>query len=196
MRQVTVNFRGTRQEAIDAIERAVAGMTGGGTPNSEVGRLLARVGAAVLAKVTNAFKVKSRGGTDECGLKWRRLSQATLDDRKRRTARRKAVARYWGRDDILRDTSELLDSLDAGAHPSQMSAGHHPGPDQVFKVGNNEVEVGTAVDYAVLHHQGRGRRPPKRRLWPEPRRWTSRWWREILHEAAMGVTGVLVEELA
>ncbi len=93
------------------------------------------------------------------------------------------LAKYGGRKvEILRDTGVLLNSLSPG-----VGSGN-----QVLRVGRGEVVVGTNVPYARFHHE-RTRRIPQRRLWPEPSRWPSSWWRDILEQARAGVLDIAAQ---
>jgi hypothetical protein len=65
---------------IQAILRQVPAACAGNVPqaNSAMRALLLRVGMTALFKIRQAFVVKARGGTDECGLSWKPLSPATI----------------------------------------------------------------------------------------------------------------------
>lgn len=79
--------------------------------------------------------------------------------------------------EILRDTGLLLNSLSPG----------YSGPEQVFRIGNGYVIVGTNRKGASAHHHGIPNRLPQRRLWPAPSRWPSLWWDDILAELRAGI---------
>lgn len=87
--------------------------------------------------------------------------------------------------DILRDTGKLLSSLSPG-EPSEHS---------VFRVGRGDVTVGTNRPGALAHHEGDPPRLPQRRLWPEPERWSTGWWRGILVPVRDGVVKMVMDEL-
>jgi hypothetical protein len=222
----TVYLRKSRQD-IKAVLRQVPSACAGnvGQANAAMRALLTRVGMAALSKIRQAFVVKARGGTDECGLSWPPLSPATIAYSRRHPgvlwpgkkrapyapswmlteAQRK---RWWqlcrvggpayawvivksegaktligeyGQTpvDILRDTGLLLNSLSPGI-PTQQ-------PNQVFTIGNGDVIVGTNRKWAAAHHNGIPGKLPKRRLWPEPRSWTSDWWDDIISQAKDGL---------
>lgn len=83
--------------------------------------------------------------------------------------------------DILRDTGLLLNSLSPGVASGE----------RVLRVGRGEVIVGTNRKWAGVHHRGsRDGRIPQRRLWPEPRRWPSSWWLDILEQARQGLVDI------
>ncbi len=77
--------------------------------------------------------------------------------------------------EILRDTGILLNSLSPGVAPNQ-----------IFHTRKGEVIVGTNRKGAGYHHRGIPNRLPRRRLWPDPRRWPATWWADIM-EVARGV---------
>lgn len=84
--------------------------------------------------------------------------------------------------EILRDTGILLNSLSPGVTSAE----------QIFKVGPGEVIVGTNRVGASWHHEGK-ENCPQRRLWPEPDRWPSRWWDDILEQGRMGLIDVTIQ---
>jgi hypothetical protein len=86
---------------------------------------------------------------------------------------------------ILRDSGKLLDSLD----PDKVSS------DSVFRTYRNEVTVGTRREGASAHHQGVPGRLPQRRLWPEPRKWPSGWWLDMLHAVRADLVQTIVEQV-
>lgn len=63
--------------------------------------------------------------------------------------------------DILYDTGELFGSI-------------------VMKVEKGEIVIKATADHAAPHHYGVPGRTPQRRLWPEPNKWPSSWWENIL----------------
>jgi hypothetical protein len=88
------------------------------------------------------------------------------------------LMKYGGRQvDILRDTGLLLNSLSPGATV----------PEQIFRTGNGEVEIGTNRKWAGCHHRGVPGRIPQRRLWPAPKNWPANWWKDITEQIVQGV---------
>ncbi len=88
--------------------------------------------------------------------------------------------------EILRDTGLLLNSLSPGV----------TGGDQVFRTGPGEVIVGTNRKWAGIHHHGsRNGRIPQRRLWPDPSRWPSSWWLDLLEQGRQGLVDVAMQLL-
>ncbi len=86
--------------------------------------------------------------------------------------------------DILRDTGLLLNSLSPGTSSSN----------QVFRVLPGEVIVGTNRKHAGTHHRGNPSRGlPQRRLWPDPKRWPSSWWLDILEQARQGLIDIAIQ---
>lgn len=79
----TIYFRGTRQEAKQAI-RSVVSMVGGNEPDTlGVKRGVAlSMGFAVLSDVKDAYVEKARGGTGEDGVKWAPLKPETIRNRR------------------------------------------------------------------------------------------------------------------
>lgn len=84
--------------------------------------------------------------------------------------------------EILRDTGLLLNSLSPGVDSSE----------QVFRVGDGEVVVGTNRKGAIAHHHGIPDRLPQRRLWAEPSHWPRSWWQDVLEQAKQGLLDVAV----
>jgi hypothetical protein len=84
--------------------------------------------------------------------------------------------------EILRDTGLLLNSLSPGVSSSE----------QILRTGPGEVVVGTNRKGAAAHHYGVPGRLPQRRLWPEPSRWPSSWWAELVEQARAGLIDVVV----
>lgn len=82
--------------------------------------------------------------------------------------------------DILRDTGLLLNSLSPGVASK----------DQVFRIGQGEVVVGTNRKHAASHHNGVPGRIPQRRLWPAPRDWPANWWADITDQAKQGMADI------
>jgi hypothetical protein len=95
--------------------------------------------------------------------------------------------------DILRDKGLLYNSLSPG-----VVVGTPPPPlyppkpkHQVFRTRKGEVIVGTNRLWAWTHHEGT-RRIPQRKLWPDPARWTSRWWSRILVQGQLGIVDLVL----
>lgn len=94
------------------------------------------------------------------------------------------LQKYGNRNvEILRDTGLLLNSLSPGVTSAE----------QIFKVGNGEVIVGTNRKGASDHHNGIPGRLPQRRLWPEPSKWPASWWRDITEEVKAGLIDLTVQ---
>lgn len=85
--------------------------------------------------------------------------------------------------DILRDTGLLLNSLSPGVVGEV--------PNQVFKVGQGDVIIGTNRKWASVHHHGNAR-IPQRRLWPEPSQWPQSWWADVNEQARAGFIDIVV----
>jgi hypothetical protein len=271
-----VQVRATRQFVQDALRRIpaiCAGQPAYGTAQAQRG-LLVRLGVALLERIHTAFVVKARGGTDDCGLKWKALSPSTIaysrrhpgvkwpptsrapfapswmltaPERKRwwalyrgfgggrakgrpyhasRTASQFfginqgdtgwAAARAWnilksegattligqyghatsdinGPIEILRDSGLLLNSL-SPALPGKSGLPLHV-KDQVFRLENAAVVVGTNRPHASVHHEGKGH-VPQRRLWPAPSRWTSGWWNDLKDQARQGIIDIALALLS
>lgn len=79
----TVVFRGTRAEAIGIIRQAVA-ILGGSQPDRRgLGRSFwLSLGFGALSDISTAFIAKSRGGTDEAGIRWPELKPETVAARR------------------------------------------------------------------------------------------------------------------
>ncbi len=96
------------------------------------------------------------------------------------------LQKYGGRQvEILRDTGLLLNSLSPG----------YGGAEQVFRVYNGGVIVGTNRRGAAAHHRGIPGRLPQRRLWPDPSRWPASWWQDIMEQARQGLVDIAMSLL-
>jgi hypothetical protein len=90
--------------------------------------------------------------------------------------------------EILRSTGVLFNSIG----PAFVIGPDQPPPNpprvknQVFRLEQGAVVVGTNAPHAVQHHEGRGNNP-QRRLWPEPQKWPSSWWHGLLEQGMFGV---------
>lgn len=74
-----VDFNGNRQQAIAIIRQVVSQLSGNATDSNGVARgVFYAIGLAALSDVQDAFITKSRGGTDEAGIKWPPLSKKYL----------------------------------------------------------------------------------------------------------------------
>lgn len=76
----TISVRGTRQEVVDLL-RTIPKFARGSAPIAQT--LLVRMGLALLYRVKTAFIVKSRGGTDDTGLRWQPLAPSTIAYKRR-----------------------------------------------------------------------------------------------------------------
>ena len=163
---VTVRYRGTRENLSRLIARAVKKATRDRT-------VLDAAGQATLRVVHEAFLVKVAGGTDAAGLRWQELAPATL--------RKKLFDR------ILVDGGDLERSLAPGVVGRTKL--------QVFRRRGNAVTVGTRRPFALAQHEGIPGRLPQRRLWPRVRDWPAPWWRKIAGAAKMEVVKVIQRTL-
>ncbi len=93
--------------------------------------------------------------------------------------------------EILRDTGLLLNSLSPGI-PADAARQFPPKVNkQVFKLEKGAVIVGTNRKWCWTHHYGVPGRIPQRRLWPEPARWPTSFWDNILEQGQKGVVEIL-----
>lgn len=75
----TIHFTGTRQEAKALAYRLGAILAGREADSIGIGRgLLLAMGVAALSDIKDAFVTKARGGTDEMGISWPKLSRKYL----------------------------------------------------------------------------------------------------------------------
>lgn len=82
--------------------------------------------------------------------------------------------------EILRDTGLLLNSLSPGVASDN----------RIFRTGRGEVILGTNRKGAAAHHYGVPGRLPQRRLWPEPARWPTTWWADIMDQLKQGILDI------
>lgn len=162
-----------------AVQQAIAkipevALAGGGVAD----QMMERVGMTALGRIKRAFVTKARGGTDEAGEKWEPLSPVTIERRRHR----RSPPPHTGTE-ILRDTGLLLNTFSPGVTDLN-----------VFHVLPGRVIVGTNRKWAYVHHYGsRNGRIPRRRLWPDPSRWPSNWWLEILEQARQGLIDIAIQ---
>lgn len=248
------------EEEVEALLANLPRLASGAAPGggSAAQAILVRIGSVVLRRIQLAFVVKSHGGTDESGLRWKPLNPKTIAYTRRHpilsgkgTATKKWVpkaaaraefrpswmltkrqrARWWalykrglarykgdkahaaavawiilkeegaqtllstyghGQADILNSTGLLLTSLTPGIAPDAASFRPPKQPLQIFDIAPGTVVVGTLRKGAVAHHYGVPGKLPQRRLWPEPARWPSSWWTNILESATLGVIDLVL----
>ncbi len=87
--------------------------------------------------------------------------------------------------EILRDTGLLLNSLSPGVQSAE----------QVFRVGQGRMDIGTNRKGAAKHHTGIPGKLPQRRLWPTPNRWPQSWKEDIVEQARDGLVDIIVKEI-
>ena len=224
----TIYARMTRAELRRRLYAIPSDARAGGTAD----QIIEKAGTAALSRAQRAFLVKSGGGTDETGARWKPLAPATVAKRLRKREKtkeqerpssalsasfrelwwdfyRRALWRFKEKDiaarvawaqikrlgglphydkygafgvPILRDTDALFMSLIPGASHN------------IFRVKPGEGEFGSDRKGAAAHHKG-AKNLPQRRLWPEPRRWTSAWWQDVLEGAREGVIALITEKL-
>lgn len=186
---VTITTRHSRHEVIDAVHRAVERLTtGAGSPS--VNRLKVRTGLTVLQLVHKAFQVKSRGQTDQAGLRWAPLSPVTIRRRRYRGDRRRDPL-------ILQETRELAGTLKPGGNPNSSRRSSPPRREgQVFRLTEGGLDVGTTNWKGLLHHAGNPPKLPQRRLWAPPQDWPDSWWQAILAVVHDELVRLILEELA
>jgi hypothetical protein len=122
---------------------------------------------AVLARllfqrISAAYDIKAKGGTDSLGVTWRSLAPATI---KRRLSPKylnkfPLSAKLW----IMRLSDRLFQSLEAGF----LSPGgfyYPPNADQLFEIRGAGLSLGTRVPYANAQHVARPLWPEKMQPW-------------------------------
>ena len=176
MAETTIYVRASRA----AIRQAIAAIPQTARSGDAIANeMMTRCGMATLRRIKLAFVTKARGGTDEAGESWVPLSPYTL--RRRRYRKKPPPSNSV---EILRDTGLLLNTLSPGVETGL----------NVFRVLPGEVIVGTNRKWAGIHHRGsRNGRIPQRRLWPEPSKWPSNWWLDILETARQGLIDITIQ---
>lgn len=94
--------------------------------------------------------------------------------------------------EILRDTGLLFNSLSPGVAITPGMIRPPRKANQIFRVGPGQVIIGTSRKWASTHHRGVPGRIPQRRLWPEPSRWPTSWWTDILEQAQQGAVDIAI----
>lgn len=200
----TVYYSGTRADVRRVLIQVIQIAAGTGTDTLAVRQAVQyRMGNALLSKIQQAFIVKSRGGTDECGIKWPPLAPSTIRRRLAKTdfaglqkkvkkaktkaerEQAKAVMEAALNVDILRDTGLMLRSFSAGVDAAESGAAF-----QIFVSGPGSVIVGT--NRYPWHHLGVAGRLPARNLWPPDGRLPGEWWDAIRGAGVRGFAAVLV----
>jgi len=75
----TIYIKGTRAGVRRAIVRAAQAASGQNQAAGDVAKALqTRLGMTLLAHIRDAFVIKSKGGTDDCGESWQALSPKTI----------------------------------------------------------------------------------------------------------------------
>lgn len=164
-------------------------------PTGGVQRLQLLAGMVALSLIKDAYVIKARGGMDAAGDKWAPLSEETLARRRQRITKKKKgrKGQEEPKDEILRDTGILLNSLSPGVDP----------PFQVLRTEPGVVIVGTNVTCAKYHHSDKPRKMkkdgtpklPQRRLWPTVDKWPSKWTGLIVKKVREGTLFLLKEWL-
>lgn len=74
-----INLRAKKAEILQILHQIPAACQGNVSDASTAAQaLLVRIGQAALGRIRDAFVVKARGGTDDCGLKWEPLKKSTV----------------------------------------------------------------------------------------------------------------------
>jgi hypothetical protein len=94
---------------------------------------------------------------------------------------------------ILRDTDVLYNSLSPGVGAASAAATVPSSPNQVFRLAQGEVILGTNRKGAAAHHAGIPGRLPQRRLWPHPSRWPAPWWLDALFTLREGIIDIAIQ---
>lgn len=205
----TIYFRGTRADVRRIIQQAIRIATATGQDTLGVRQAVQyRMGNALLSKVQQAFVVKSRGGTDEAGIKWPPLARSTIQRRLAKTdfaglqrkvknakskeakKRAQAVLDMAHDVDILRDTGLMLRSFSPGVEDGTSAAAF-----QVIKAEPGLIIIGT--NRYPWHHKGSKKTNlPARNLWPVDGRLPETWWMAIRGAGVRGFAAVLALALS
>ncbi len=184
MRTITVVTRRSKAEILREIRKLP--QTAGKSKD-----FMTRLGMAVFEQIALNYRRKARGGTDANGLRWKSLAPYTLAMRKKREGLLFKRARVTiAGVEILRVTDRLLDSLTPGA-PAEQGGVSSAVADQIFRIGDGELTLGTSVEYAVFQHEGFPPKVPARPLWAKPEEWRPAFWRPILSQAAAGMADLI-----
>lgn len=183
--------------------------------------LLMESANALLERISEAFRTKSRGGTDEAGDRWAPLSPVTLAIRARRgdvrspsrgrgkkgkvkyddvtPARRRLLNIAKGRsalhDKYGRNAPRTDILVDSGALLDSLTP-NSGSPYQVIRAGHGRIELGTDRPGAMDHHTGVPERNlPQRRLWPAPGSWPQSWWRDVSDPIVRAIVQTVIERI-
>ncbi len=79
----TIRFQGSRADVTRVVQQLAAVLTGRAEDNDQIARgFMLALGFAALSDIRSAFIEKSRGGTDEMGIKWQPLAPETIANRR------------------------------------------------------------------------------------------------------------------
>ena len=175
MADEVLNLTISRRDVLKALSQVPEDVTGRNALSDE---MLLRIGKVLLKLIRESFITKSKGGTDETGIRWAPLQPSTIK-RKKKTTRRK-------RSDILNDTGELLKSLTPDSNNKY----------QILRISRGKLVIGTNREGAAKHHKGDlSKGIPQRKLWPDVQNWPESWWEEILAEVQKGIVDTVVQKL-
>lgn len=169
---ITIRVRGTRSDFVRRLRRELLA-DGFNSASGQV--IAAHLTQEVLRDNLIDFKLKSRGGADRMGKRWKPLAEKTIRQKTakqnelleaanrrqasvsyhndsylkhvRRPDVRKRKNRAVARRDVLIniDTTDLIRSLS----PGSVSGGiYRPSPKQVYRVNRSQIKLGTRVRYA------------------------------------------------
>lgn len=74
----TVHVKGTRAKVVKLIRSLVGSSHGLAQHGDVMQQVLLRIGHAALFRIREGFTIRTRGGTDETGLKWQPLKKSTV----------------------------------------------------------------------------------------------------------------------
>ena len=119
-----ITFRGTKSELME-LATGLGEVLAGNAPDSlGIAKGLATVlGFAALSSIKDAFIIKSRGGTDEMGIKWPPLSPATIAARKVSREEEKSSPDIKDRQAVARrEEKKRMRTLPPGMNPKEARA--------------------------------------------------------------------------
>jgi hypothetical protein len=126
----------------------------------------------MFKRIHESYRVRSEGGTDELGNKFKPLAPSTIrgrklsrDDKKNmRGLKRSEKKEFRESRDVLimRVTDAIYNSL----RPSKPGLrGYRPRKNQIFNVAKSKLEIGTEVEYARFHARSRPPIPSNVQKW-------------------------------
>ena len=195
----TVNQHRATRKTQREVRSIVRSIVGGKGPSAARRVFLARFTASMFRSIHIAYRAKSvPGGRDELGIRWKRLKKSTVQAKlkkrlgvQRRISRELGASGMRGRQREAKARSLAAQMVPIGIEsgdllqsfrPGRVQGGRYvpSGPNQVAKITDEGVEMGSKLDYAQHFHSRRPIYPGMRKMRPWTRRALASARRELI----------------